>query len=78
VVALDAQGNPSFSALQAALKAGDTPRLAYFAFDLLNLSGEDLKPSPTSSARNGSKPCSPKRPHRSMWRSISSAPAKSC
>jgi bifunctional non-homologous end joining protein LigD len=46
VVALDAQGNPSFSALQAALKAGDTPRLAYFAFDLLNLSGEDLKPLP--------------------------------
>jgi bifunctional non-homologous end joining protein LigD len=46
VVALDAQGNPSFSALQAALKAGDTPRLAYFAFDLLRLSGEDLKPLP--------------------------------
>jgi bifunctional non-homologous end joining protein LigD len=43
-VALDAQGNPS-STLQAALKAGDS-RPAYFAFDLLRLSGEDLKPLP--------------------------------
>jgi bifunctional non-homologous end joining protein LigD len=78
VVALDAQGNPSFSALQAALKAGDTPRLAYFAFDLLNLSGEDLKPLPNIERKERLEAFSPKRPHRSMWRSISSAPAKSC
>jgi bifunctional non-homologous end joining protein LigD len=41
VVALDKQGRPSFSALQAALQdgAGD---LHYFAFDLLREGGEDL------------------------------------
>jgi bifunctional non-homologous end joining protein LigD len=42
-VALDRQGNPSFSALQAALKQGDAPEIHYFAFDLLHLAGEDLK-----------------------------------
>jgi hypothetical protein len=61
VVALDAQGNPSFSALQAALKAGDS-RLAYFAFDLLVSRARISSRCPTSSARNASKPCSPKRP----------------
>lgn len=45
-VALDRDGNPSFSALQAALKTGDDTALAYFAFDLLHLGGEDLKPLP--------------------------------
>ncbi|HEY6870763.1 MAG TPA: DNA ligase D, partial [Novosphingobium sp.] len=43
VVALDPAGNPSFSALQAALTAGDGTRLAYFAFDLLSLAGQDLR-----------------------------------
>ncbi|WIW90658.1 DNA ligase D (plasmid) [Sphingobium sp. V4] len=48
IVALDAQGNPSFSALQAMLKRGhgaesqDAP-LSFFAFDLLSLDGMDLK-----------------------------------
>jgi bifunctional non-homologous end joining protein LigD len=45
-VALDKQGNPSFSALQAALKAGDDAAIHYFTFDLLQLAGEDLKPLP--------------------------------
>ena len=40
VVALDADGKPSFSALQAALKEGGP--LHYFAFDLLEQDGEDL------------------------------------
>jgi bifunctional non-homologous end joining protein LigD len=40
VVALDRQGRPSFSALQAALKQGGD--LQYFAFDLLEQDGEDL------------------------------------
>src|SRR5690606_33370837 len=44
VVAMDADGNPDFSALQAALKEGKKARLAYFAFDLLSLGGEDLTP----------------------------------
>ena len=40
VVALDADGRPSFQALQNALKEGGA--LAYFAFDLLEQDGEDL------------------------------------
>jgi len=46
VVAFDAQGNPSFSALQAALKADGQTQMAYFTFDLLRLSDRDLKPLP--------------------------------
>ncbi|HWI85106.1 MAG TPA: DNA polymerase ligase N-terminal domain-containing protein, partial [Sphingomonas sp.] len=41
VVALDKDGRPSFQALQASLKDG-SGNLAYFAFDLLTLDGEDL------------------------------------
>ncbi|MEO5597713.1 MAG: DNA ligase D [Novosphingobium sp.] len=39
----DEQGKPSFSALQAGLKAGN-PDGIYFVFDILSLDGEDLKP----------------------------------
>ncbi len=52
IVAFDADGNPSFSALQSVLKRGhgqqraDTP-FHFFAFDLLSLDGADLKPLPT-------------------------------
>src|SRR6478735_5641407 len=41
VVALDAKGQPSFQALQASLKEG-SGTLAYFAFDALQIDGEDL------------------------------------
>jgi bifunctional non-homologous end joining protein LigD len=41
VVALDADGRPSFQALQASLKDG-SGTLAYFAFDLLSLDGKGL------------------------------------
>ena len=41
VVALDPAGRPNFQALQAALKHGGGT-LAYFAFDLLSIDGEDL------------------------------------
>jgi len=51
IVAHDAAGNPDFSALQAVLKrgrgaqgAGDA--LAFHAFDLIHLAGEDLAPLP--------------------------------
>ncbi len=44
VVALDADGKPNFSTLQAALKDGGP--LLYFAFDLLELDGEDLAGRP--------------------------------
>jgi len=41
VVALDAKGKPSFQALQASLKEG-SGTLVYFAFDALQIDGEDL------------------------------------
>ncbi|KKC24724.1 DNA ligase D [Sphingomonas sp. SRS2] len=41
IVSLDAGGNPSFSALQKAIK-GDGGAFELFAFDLLSLNGKDL------------------------------------
>jgi bifunctional non-homologous end joining protein LigD len=45
-VALDHKGQPSFSALQAALSEGKTDDLVYFAFDLLFAGGADLRGLP--------------------------------
>ncbi len=45
-VALNAQGNPDFSALQAALSEGRGEELVLFAFDLLFADGEDLRSLP--------------------------------
>lgn len=45
IVALDHAGTPSFSALQEAISGGGTG-LHLFAFDLLQLGGEDLRPLP--------------------------------
>ena len=45
VVVLDGKGNPSFGALQDAIKTGD-PDTLFFAFDLLALNGADLKKLP--------------------------------
>lgn len=45
IVALDAAGNPDFSALQEAISAGGRG-LNLFAFDLLHLDGEDLRALP--------------------------------
>ncbi len=45
VVALDADGKPSFQTLQSALKEGGAP-LIFFAFDLLEQDGEDLTALP--------------------------------
>jgi bifunctional non-homologous end joining protein LigD len=47
-VALDLHGAPDFAALQAALSEGKTDRLIFFAFDLLNDAGEDLRDQPLS------------------------------
>ena len=44
IVALDGNGNPDFSAMQAALANEDTGGLVFFAFDLLFANGEDLRP----------------------------------
>ncbi|MBI1407871.1 MAG: DNA ligase D [Caulobacter sp.] len=46
VVALDADGSPSFAGLQAALSDGATEDLIFFAFDLMAAEGEDLRPLP--------------------------------
>ena len=46
VVALDRNGVPDFSALQAALSEGRADDLIYFAFDLLFANGEDLRELP--------------------------------
>src|SRR5262249_8347000 len=48
VVALDKEGRPNFSALQAALSEGRSQDLIYFAFDLLFVSGEDWRARPLS------------------------------
>jgi bifunctional non-homologous end joining protein LigD len=46
VVALDHDGAPDFSALQAALSEGRSRDLIYFVFDLLFENGEDLRQLP--------------------------------
>lgn len=46
--ALNAKAAPDFSALQAAIAAGRTEDLIYFAFDLLREGDEDLRPLPLS------------------------------
>ncbi len=46
VVALDAEGRPDFPVLQAALAAGKTGPLVYFAFDLMFHDGADLRKDP--------------------------------
>jgi bifunctional non-homologous end joining protein LigD len=46
IVALDHDGNPDFSALQAAISDGKTDRLIFYAFDLLFAEGEDLRRLP--------------------------------
>jgi bifunctional non-homologous end joining protein LigD len=48
VVALDAKGDPDFSALQAALSDGKTGNLIFFAFDLMFADEFDLRRSPLS------------------------------
>jgi bifunctional non-homologous end joining protein LigD len=46
IVALDHNGVPSFSALQAAIADNKTGKLIFFAFDLLFANGEDLRVLP--------------------------------
>lgn len=48
VVALDADGAPSFAGLQAALAEEKTDDLIFFVFDLLHADGEDLTDLPLS------------------------------
>jgi bifunctional non-homologous end joining protein LigD len=46
IVALDHNGAPDFSTLQAAISDGKTDQLIFFAFDLLYANGEDLRRVP--------------------------------
>jgi bifunctional non-homologous end joining protein LigD len=46
IVALDHEGAPDFSTLQAAISDGNTDKLIFFAFDLLFAGGEDLRRVP--------------------------------
>ena len=46
IVALDENGAPDFSALQAAISDGKTDNLIFFAFDLMFADGEDLRRLP--------------------------------
>ncbi len=46
IVALDENGAPNFSTLQAAISDGKTDDLIFFAFDLLFVGGEDLRRLP--------------------------------
>jgi bifunctional non-homologous end joining protein LigD len=46
IVALDHDGAPDFSTLQAAISDGKTDHLIFFAFDLLFAEGEDLRRVP--------------------------------
>src|ERR1700716_4115610 len=46
IVALDHNGAPDFSTLQAAISDGKTDNLIFYAFDLLFAGGEDLRSVP--------------------------------
>src|SRR5258708_14936053 len=46
IVALDHNGAPDFSTLQAAISDGKTDNLIFFAFDLLFADGQDLRGLP--------------------------------
>ncbi|HVX75365.1 MAG TPA: DNA ligase D [Bradyrhizobium sp.] len=48
IIALDHNGAPDFSTLQAALSEGETDKLIFFAFDLLFADGEDIRRLPLS------------------------------
>ena len=51
VVALDADGSPDFAGLQAALSAGKTDDLIFFAFDALFGQGRDARDEPLSARK---------------------------
>lgn len=60
VVALDAEGSPSFAGLQAALSEQDTDDLIFFAFDLLHTDGDALVDLPLHERKQRLKTLLPK------------------
>jgi ATP-dependent DNA ligase len=72
IVALDADGRPSFNALQN--YRSDASRIVYFAFDVLTLAGKDLAGEPLARRKAAlrdrvlSKLADPIGSHRSLMR----------
>jgi bifunctional non-homologous end joining protein LigD len=69
IVALDHEGNPNFSALQAAISDAKTDNLIFYAFDLLFAEGEDLRRLPLGERKARLKDlldASPERSTRSI------------
>jgi bifunctional non-homologous end joining protein LigD len=64
IVALDHQGAPDFSTLQAAISDAKTDKLAFFAFDLLFAEGKDLRALPLSERKAQLKALLEGRPKR--------------
>jgi bifunctional non-homologous end joining protein LigD len=62
IVALDHEGVPDFSTLQAAISDGKTDSLIFFAFDLLFAAGEDLRQLPLSERKQRLKKLLEARP----------------
>ena len=62
IVALDHNGVPDFSTLQAAISDGKTDRLIFFAFDLLFAAGEDLRQLPLAERKQRLKKLLEARP----------------
>ncbi|WP_372623037.1 DNA ligase D [Falsiroseomonas sp.] len=52
LVALDAEGNPDFAALQAAMEQKATRALTFHAFDVLAIGGEDLRAQPLTKRKD--------------------------
>jgi bifunctional non-homologous end joining protein LigD len=64
IVALDDNGAPDFSTLQAALSEGNSDALIFYAFDLLFSDGEDIRPLPLAERKSRLKEILEARPKR--------------
>ncbi|MGH6702003.1 MAG: DNA ligase D [Bradyrhizobium sp.] len=62
IVALDQDGAPDFSTLQAAISDGKTDNLIFFAFDLLLTGAEDIRPLPLAQRKQRLKKLLEARP----------------
>lgn len=67
-VALNAQDNPDFSALQNALSEGNGEAMRFFAFDLLFVEGEDLRSLPLAERKGRLKALLDEQPEETAAR----------
>ncbi len=67
-VALNAQDNPDFSALQNALSEGNGEAMRFFAFDLLFAAGEDLRSLPLAERKSRLKALLDEQPEETTSR----------